>query len=699
MIERISFHYPWWFIIFCLLAGAIYAYLLYRKESRFTDGPAWLKPVMAALRAMAIFIITLLLLSPIIKSITEDKKEPIVIIAEDRSTSIKSGTATEKLAVYKNKLSEIEGKIGSKFAVETLFFGDKVSNDSFTGFSSSSTNLSEGIQYIYDNYADQNVGAIVITSDGIFNEGSHPAYTNVNFNAPVYTVALGDTSIRKDVVVKNVLYNKIAYLGDKFPIQIDLAAYNFKGSSAKLRIEKSGEQRRVITEQSININDPSFFNSSEIMLDADQTGIVRYSISVIPLPGEISTANNKRDIYIEVLDGRQQVLILANAPHPDISAFQNLISSNKNYKVTTAIAGFDRPNLSAYDLIILHNLPSDDHDLSAELTIIKNKQLPLLFVAGTQINQVRFNQIQEVINIRGNTRTNEDAEAALNADFDLFTLSEDLKSQVQKFPPLTSSFGTYTLEPGAEALFYQKIKKIPTRYPLIAFSEKSGVRTGVLAGEGIWKWRISEFADYQNNERVAELTNKMVQLLTVKEDKRKFKVNLSKQIYKDNESIVFDAQLYNDAFEMINEPDVFLVIKNEKRAEFKYNFSKTNNYYTLDAGQFPEGNYSYTATTVYKGIPQTYNGRFTVQSIQLEAYELTARHDVLFTLSQKFNGRMFLVENMEALADSILQNKSLKPVIFQTTQSKTLIHYKWLFFVILLFLSAEWFLRRYYGSY
>ena len=34
-------------------------------------------------------------------------------------------------------------------------------------------------------------------SDGIFNEGGHPAYAPVKFNAPFYTVALGDTSIRK----------------------------------------------------------------------------------------------------------------------------------------------------------------------------------------------------------------------------------------------------------------------------------------------------------------------------------------------------------------------------------------------------------------------------------------------------------------------------------------------------------------------
>jgi hypothetical protein len=278
-------------------------------------------------------------------------------------------------------------------------------------------------------------------------------------------------------------------------------------------------------------------------------------------------------------------------------------------------------------------------------------------------------------------------------------LSETVKSELNKFPPLTTLFGIYETVPGASVFLYQKIKKIPTKYPQIAFNDKAGIKTCVIVGEGIWKWRLTDYVDNNHYDNIGELVNKTIQLVTVKDDKRKFRVNLPKNLFKENENIVFDAQVYNDAYEMINEADVFLTIKDQKNKEYKYNFSKTNNYYTLDAGLFPEGSYSYTATTNSKGTQLTEIGKFSVQAIQLEQYDLTAKHDVMRNIANRFNGSTYYANDLEKLSSLILKNDKIKPSLFQTSQSKSILHYKWIFFLILAFLSLEWFLRRYYGSY
>ncbi|MBK7789891.1 MAG: hypothetical protein IPJ54_15210 [Saprospiraceae bacterium] len=700
MIEHISLPYPWWFILFCLLAGAAYAYVLYSKERKFEESGKWVKPSMAAFRAFSVFVICVLLLAPIIKSIKEEQKEPIIIVAKDVSQSIKLGVSNEQNNKLNNDLESLRSKLASKYQVEQLEFADQVRVDTTTRIALGSSNLSQAVQYIYDNYADQNVGAIVMVSDGIYNEGGHPAYAPVQFSAPLYTVALGDTSIRKDLLVKNVLSNRIAYLGDQFPIQVDISALSCQGGKTKLSLERTDAKgKQLLAQKDINITQTSFFTTADFVVDANQIGVIKYTVSVNSLSGEVSTANNKKDIYVEVLDGRQNVLILGNAAHPDLAAFQQLISTHKNYKSQTAIMGVDKPNLADFDVIIAHNLPSDQHDWSAELAIIKNKKIPVIYVAGTQVNQSRLNGVQDVLKIKGNSRSNEDTEVALANGFDLFTLSEDLKAKVVKFPPLVNLFGTYEGSATSQVLFHQKIKKIPTRYPLLAFHENNGVKTGVLCGEGVWKWKMQEFASYQSNEACQELVNKMVQLVAAKDDKRKFKVNLPKQIFKDNENIVFDAQLFNDSYEMFNEPEVFMSLRDENRKEYKYNFSKTGNYYLLDIGQLPSGNFTFQANTTTKGQPQVFNGKFSVEALQLEAYDLTARHDVLAALSKKFNGSLYPKEQIEKLADDILRNPDLKPTIFQTSHSKTLIHFKWLFFLIIALLSSEWFMRRYYGSY
>jgi hypothetical protein len=701
VIENISFPYPWWFICFCLAAGAFYAFVLYRNETKFSEGPSWLKNGMRLLRFLSVSTIAFLLIGPIIKSLREDQKDPKILFIEDNSSSITAGMSKEAIASLQSELNLSKEKLKNKYEIESLYFGEEVANEVKSKFADRSTNISNALDYAYDNYADQNIGSIVLLSDGIFTEGSNPLYNNTKFPTKLNTVLLGDTSIRKDISIRNVLHNKIAYLGDKTSIQVDLSAYNCAGAPVKVKVEKNnGSSRKLIAEIPVNIVNNNYFKTVEALIDADEAGIIKYTISVTNLSGEVSQSNNVRDIFLEVLDARQNILILANAPHPDMAALNAIITENKNYKITTAFAnGTSKPNIGEFNLVILHNLPSDQNDVAAELSIIKNKAIPSLFIAGSQINQVKFNAVQEVIKIKGNSKVNEDVEALLANDFVLFTLDQKTKNQIARFPPLTSSFGTYEAVNGADVFMYQKIKKIPTKYPLIAFSDKSGVKSAVIAGEGLWKWKINDFVENKNFENVGDILNKIIQLSTAKDDKRKFRVNLPKNLFKENENIVFDAQLYNDAYEMINDPEVVLSIKDENKKEYKFNFSKNNNFYSLDAGLLPVGSYTYTATSNYKGNSLSASGKFSVQSIQLEQYNLTANHSMLRELASKYNGRAISPAQIKELTEQLLADESIKPVIYQTSQSKSILHYKSLFFLILALLALEWFLRRFYGSY
>ena len=38
---------------------------------------------------------------------------------------------------------------------------------------------------MYDLYSNQNLGAIVLASDGIYNEGSNPVYASTRLGAPI----------------------------------------------------------------------------------------------------------------------------------------------------------------------------------------------------------------------------------------------------------------------------------------------------------------------------------------------------------------------------------------------------------------------------------------------------------------------------------------------------------------------------------
>ena len=73
-------------------------------------------------------------------------------------------------------------------------------------------------------YANTYVSAYILASDGIFNQGLNPIYKDNYFNAPLYTIQLGDTVEYQDALIKSIINNKITYLGNETPVEIVIEA-------------------------------------------------------------------------------------------------------------------------------------------------------------------------------------------------------------------------------------------------------------------------------------------------------------------------------------------------------------------------------------------------------------------------------------------------------------------------------------------
>lgn len=700
MLENIQLSYPSYFLIFCAVAAIIYAVSLYWRSSAIKSAGKNLPLGLGMLRFLSIGLITFMLLIPFLKHLVETQQDPIILIAEDRSQSI---TATMDEAAINNLNSEInnlEATLSEKFTVKRFGFGEKIYTEVIDSFVDQSTNLSSQLEYFENQYSDQNIGAIVLVTDGIFNEGINPIYHNSKFKAPIHTVALGDTTIRRDLFIKNILNNRVAYLGDAFNLQVDVQAFNAAGSSSKITVSKiSGGKTTEVSSQNFNISSNNYFKTFDFNIDAADVGNVRYRISLNGISDELSRSNNSRDTYIEVLDARQKILLLANAPHPDLAAFKTLIENNKNYEVEIGLAKNPVDALKKYDLVMLHNLPSPKHAISAELNTLKTQRIPTIFVTGNQTDLARFNAAQETMSIAGQVASSNEIQALWNSSFNGYKIDQRLKGQLEKFNPLAAPFGEYNASATAEVLLYQKIGKVDTKYPLLAYGEKGNWKTTIFTAEGIWKWKLFEHMKYKSNDLLHEFMNKMIQYSSKKDDKRKFIAFVSKNVFKENEEIIFDAQLFNDNYELINEPEVALQVKDGAGNNFDYIFSKTNNYYTLNAGALNEGNYNFTASSNYNGQQYSSSGNFSIQSIQKEQYDLTARHSMLSSLSEKYGGGLYYPNQVNKLGTDILASTNIKPILYQSNKTESLLNMKWLFIAIALMLLFEWFLRRFYGSY
>ena len=687
--------YPLWLIVFCLLLGIAYAIILYYRETK-NEYPLLLKWIMAVFRAVAVSLIAFLLLNPLLKTTSRYTEKPVIIFAQDNSLSVVTGTDSNYY--QKDYLQNVESfinEISSTYSVSKYTFGDKVGDNLLINFNEKQTDISELFNEITARYSHRNVGAMVLSSDGIYNKGMNPLYASAGLNFPVYTIALGDTNVQKDVILNKVNYNRIAYLGNEFPVEVIVNGNKCTGLSSELTVLKDGTK---IFSKNISFNSDNYFETVKLHIEARETGLQRFRVRLSAVSDEISLTNNYQDIFIDVLEGRQKILILANSPHPDISALKQAIQSNRNYEVENFIIDDFDKQLSAYNLLILHGLPSVRNKISGILEKIHDKKIPVLYINSTQTNFPLFNKQRSGLAINGDKIIYNEAVPVFNPEFSLFSLSEKTLLISEYFPPLNSPYGTNSVQQSASSLFYQKIGSVNTNEPLFLFNQTLDTKTGIINDSGIWKWRMANYAREGNHEAFNEIINKTIQFLSLKVDKSFFRV-FSKNNFTENDNIEFDAEVYNESYELITNPDVALTITNSEGKRFPYSFNKTSNSYYLNAGSLPVDNYKYSARVKIGDKRLTETGEFTISALNIEKINTVADHNLLYNLAVRSGGEMIYPGQMNNLSEMIKSREDIKTISYTQKRFSEILNFPWLLILIIALLSAEWFMRKRAGGY
>ncbi len=645
------------------------------------------------LRFALITIIAFLLLGPLVRYFQTDIEPPSIVLALDNSGSmVLSKDSLEVRAQIEQLTASVQNQLGNNYTVSIYTFGQKVNEGLDTNFTDPVTNISDLFESVKSRFANRNLGAVIVATDGIYNRGSNPRYSVTGINAPVYTVAMGDTIRRKDALIAEVAANRIAFLGNKFPVEARFRADKLEGVKIDYALLRGND---VVESGSFTPESEQDEKMVRFLLSAEKPGLQRYTIRINAVPDELTLANNQRSVFIDVIDGREKVLILGNAPHPDIAALRNAISSNENYEVEVAYITDFQNKLLDYNVLILHGLPSGDGNANL-LNQMRDTKIPVMVVVSSQTNLGNLTDFG--VRIGSSKNTLNDVGASVNSGFGQFRINENFNSFLSDAPPLRMPFGEWRTSNASETVLYQKIGNIPTKDPLLLVTKVGDQKSAMLLGDGIWRWRLYNFALNENHELFDGFFGSIVQFLSVKDDKRLFRVQSPANVM-ENESVVLTAELYNAAYEPVNEPEVNIVFTDETGKSYPFVFSRTDVSYRLDAGVLPVGNYAFTASVDQNGERLTDSGSIVIRPFALEAAELTANHNLLNAISQGTGGKLFYPSEVDQLVKDIKAAKSMQPVSYTTEILSSFLNFKWPFFLILILLSIEWFIRKRSGHY
>lgn len=688
--------YPWFLWPLCLVAGLAASWFLYKGKGKISGATKPEHRLMLLMRFLSVTLLCFLLLAPMLKTSHKRVENPVLAVAIDQSASVLAKADSLSLSAgIQQGLDQLRTALEGKMEVRVYGFGSTF-KEGFDGkFDEKETDVQEVFDQLDNRFSNRNLGAAILVSDGIYNKGEDPYSMASAIKFPVYTIGMGDTTYKPDLIVRKVNHNKSAYLGNTYPLEIVLESVGFPSKSSSISVKREEE---LLFSEEVNISTSSFLKTISLQVNAQKKGLQHLIVEWKPIEGELTIQNNKVHVFVEVIENKQKVLILSAAPHPDISALRQVLENAGTIETEYFQFRDFNKNLEAYNLVILHRLPAADGSSRALLSKLADSEIPRLIIAGEESETSLFNKLQNVLffsPMRG--RSNESL-PLLNSSFSFFGISEDSKQAIPSWSPLHSPYGNSKLSNGASVLMYQRIGIVDTKEPLVAFNELNGLRTGVIMGEGIWKWRTTNYVRNGNHALFDDLIRKMVQYLSVKSGKDYFRVD-TRSSFKENEDILFQAIVFDPSYQPLPGVEVKMEIMDKEKNRFNYIFSPDGDHYKLNAGSLPVGQYQYLAKVNAGDKAYQQSGVFTITQVNAEFLNTTARHRDLRNLAVTTGGKFFKLNQFKELAEALKKRDDLVPVSYTEKKMIPLIHMKMVFVILLLILAGEWFLRKRSGGY
>ena len=683
----------WWSVPIIALAILI-SWRFYAKETWLDKKQKSLRILLTSLRASILSVIGVLLLGLTLEMLDFRTELPIVVTLIDDSASMRNDERPETLTKAINGFQQqLKDQFRGKFQFDTYYFGTDLHRKS-QQFQDQKTNMESAFEQLSTQYFNKNIGAVVLISDGNYNVGANPTYQAEHLPlTPIFGLAVGDTTLKKDQLIQNVAYNEITFLNNEFPIEVDLEAYRLAGKTAVVRLFEDG---REIAQQTIRHQ--AQFQSTQTLTftqKAKKPGVREYRIVLSSLPGEFTLKNNIKTIYIEVADSRHQILLLANAPHPDIAAISSALKGNENYQLTYKTPIQARSEINKYDLIIWHE-PSNGFDAKV-LNDIKALQISTWFILGSQAEMTSTKLLPLGLNLQLRQQL-EEVQSNVQDGFSLFEAEQQWAQLIEQFPPLQRRFGEVAALGSTQVLLKQRIGQIQKKEPLLSFSEYKQQRVACLLGEGIWRWKLHAFQKTQSHAAFQSFVGQICNYLLVKKEGMGLRVQVPVRLDA-TQDFLFNASFYNASLQAITSPNISWELRNEKGQIRKGALQAKGAYYQYNAGKLKPGRYTWKIQTNVNGKIYTKSGKLIVEALQLEQQEAAARHATLQQLANQSGAKVYPVKAYQKLLKDLQANDDIVAVRSEIHQFNELNDYLFIFLLLFGLLTTEWFLRRFNGAY
>ena len=183
------------------------------------------------LRGLSLSIVVFLLLTPTLRLMYQIREQPVIGVLLDNSASMKipefGGIRGDSLNTVRRFLSQIPGTDSLNlqpfsFDLQTRRLGQEP-----LSFDMDGSDITQALRAIRDSLSGVNLQALVLISDGVFNQGANPLFPARGLGVPVFTVLLGDSTEPRDIALTRLQTNQITYVNKTLPVEVTFRQNGF----------------------------------------------------------------------------------------------------------------------------------------------------------------------------------------------------------------------------------------------------------------------------------------------------------------------------------------------------------------------------------------------------------------------------------------------------------------------------------------
>ncbi len=714
-----SFGYsPWLLILSLLLSGGL-TYWSYR--STIPALAARWRWLLGGLRFVVLALLCFLILKPVVRHLDETERPPILAVLVDNSQSMRvvsgeaddttASTVRERLAPTLAALTDEAPGSARVFAFDQSLRALSDSPlDSLT-FDGSRSDVAAALEGVQEALQGKNLRGIALVSDGQYNSGRNPSRVADRSPMPVHTVTVGDTTRRRDLQIRRMATNDLAYVDTEVPVQVTLGAEDMSGEPTTVSLRQEGTR---LDETNVTLPAGTAELTVDLRYRPESAGLKQLTVRAAPVPGEATTRNNVRTVSQRVLENRRQVLLLGAAPSPSYGALRRVLERDANTTVTARVPQqngtfYEGPlpdTLSRYDIVVCAGFPSTAVPERATRRIAGTVEdgTPGLFFLDRQTDVEAWRtHFADVLPARPRSSRSSFTEASLapveaERSHPVFQIEGADVTLFKRLPPLAVPSTAWTPTPDATVLAQAARPALSQNDPLLLVRRRAGQRTAAFLGTDTWRWATLP----DDLEAAAPLwpglVTNLLRWVATQNDDRQVRVRPVTSTFQGNESVAFNGQVYDGSMNPVSDAAIEVTITDSTGTEYPHSMEPLGNgRYDLNVGSLPEGTYQYEAVARRGGsVLGRDQGQFSVGTLRLEYQQTRANPVLMRQIAARSGGNAYTAGDVPLPADLAGDSDFSSTVVTETTEAE-LWRTSLFLAVILVLLACEWTLRKRFG--